>query len=557
VFRVARRAPAQINLGRQGIDCEFPLENSSNGLFLMTLETSAHNNEIASGFRSILYLRSYDEATPPLKMPDSFPDLLLDQIVESITAGREESQLVPLFYDHLSDTDEIKFRHEVWRDLENSELTDTFRAFTQTMRDVRLRLTSSKKTRFTQQARGFHLDAVVQYCKVIQDLVVALNSIDLSSRGLLDFRTFITSYMDQSEFRSLVFDSQRLKLELSEIRYNINLRGPRIRVLRYEGETDYGSEIEEAFERFQQGAVTDYRVKYSDWPDMNHVESSIADRVALLFPKVFRSLQTFCDQTSGFFDANVSKFEREIQFYLAYLDYITPIRSLGLSFSLPTLQVSSKSIEATETFDLALAAKLARSGVAVVTNDFQLHGAERIIVVSGPNQGGKTTFARTFGQLHYFANIGCPVPGNDISLFLFDELFTHFGREEDPTYQSGKLEDDLLRMQNVLQSATSRSVIVMNEIFASTTTQDAVSLGTRVIEKVVELDALCVIVTFIDELTLLSPSIVSMTSTVIPENPVERTFKIVRHAADGLAFAMAIADKYGLTYQQLRERLAK
>ena len=354
-----------------------------------------------------------------------------------------------------------------------------------------------------------------------------------------------------------MIDSQRLKLELSEIRYSINLRGPRIRVLRYEGEADYGSEIEEAFERFQQGAVTDYRVKYSDWPDMNHVESSIADRVALLFPEVFRSLQTFCDQTSGFFDSNVSKFEREIQFYLAYLDYITPIRSLGLSFSLPTLQVSSKSIEATETFDLALAAKLARSGVAVVTNDFQLHGGERIIVVSGPNQGGKTTFARMFGQLHYFANIGCPVPGNDITLFLFDELFTHFGREEDPTYQSGKLEDDLLRMQSVLQSATSRSVIVMNEIFASTTTQDAVSLGTRVIEKVVELDALCVIVTFIDELTLLSPSIVSMTSTVTPENPVERTFKIVRHAADGLAFAMAIADKYGLTYQQLRERLAK
>jgi DNA mismatch repair ATPase MutS len=140
---------------------------------------------------------------------------------------------------------------------------------------------------------------------------------------------------------------------------------------------------------------------------------------------------------------------------------------------------------------------------------------------------------------------------------LFDELFTHFGREEDPTYQSGKLEDDLLRMQNVLEKATTRSVIVMNEIFASTTTQDAVTLGTRVIEKLVELDALCVIVTFIDELTLLSPSIVSMTSSVIPENPVERTFKIVRHPADGLAFAMAIADKYGLTYQQLRRRLAR
>ena len=99
MFKVARRAPAQFNLGRKELIANSTLENSSNGLFLMTLETSAHNNEIASGFRSILYLRSHDEATPPLKMPESFPDLLLDQIVESITAGREESQVVPLFYD--------------------------------------------------------------------------------------------------------------------------------------------------------------------------------------------------------------------------------------------------------------------------------------------------------------------------------------------------------------------------------------------------------------------------------------------------------------------------
>ena len=177
----------------------------------MTLETPTHSNEAPSGFESILYLRSREKAPTTPKMPDCFPDLLLDQVVESITAGREESQLVPLFYDHLADIDEIIFRHEVWRDLENAELTDTFRAFTTKMRDVRLRLSSAKKTRFAQQSQGFHLDAVVQYCKDIEDLVVALSSIDLSSRGLNDFKTFITSYVDQSEFKNLAIDSQRLK----------------------------------------------------------------------------------------------------------------------------------------------------------------------------------------------------------------------------------------------------------------------------------------------------------------------------------------------------------
>jgi len=508
-------------------------------------------------FRSILF----GGAPPPADLdrhpePAFFHDLNLDQLVASVTARSGDYHLEPFFYVPAAGLDEISYRHEVFRDLGDDGLLARITAFTGDIRRVREQLATAGKMHYPRQRQRWFLESAATYCGAVVSLAGDLRGTSIGSRGFRGFRDYLDRYAHSDGFATLAAETTALRADLAGVTYSLNIRGNRVRVRKYEGEDDYSQEVLAVFEKFRQGAVKDYRVPIPSYQEMNHVEAGVLDLVTKLYPEVFAELDRYCAAHAGYLDGTVARFDREIQFYLAYLGHIRPLEADGLAFCYPVVRPEPGPVHASGTFDLALAGKLAREDARVVTNDFSLGEGERILVVTGPNQGGKTTLARTFGQLHHLARLGCPVPGRDATLHLCDELFTHFEKEEDLAALSGKLRDDLVRFREILGRATASSVIVMNEIFTSTTLDDALFLGREMLEKIIDLEARCVCVTFLDELASLHPACVSMVAVVTPDNPAERTYKVIRKPADGLAYAAALAAKYGLTYDQLKGRLA-
>lgn len=506
-------------------------------------------------FRSILFLDVPPEDIDGLQPPEIFPDLNLDQIVDAITSGREEYNLKPFFYLPLQNLDDVNYRYEALRDLESPSLAGYIQSFAQEMQKVRALHAQEEKLSYKRQKQSWFLKAVDVYCSVVQSLDRKLMGMTLHSRGFRSFRGFLSSYVESGEFRTMVAGAMKIEDELKSISYSLHIRGKQIAVSRYSDEPDYGADVLRTFEKFSQGAAKEYHFDVRSSPDMNHVEAAVLDLVARLSPRVFSSLEEFAVQYKNYLNATVARFDREVQFYLACLDHVQKFKGTRLEFCHPLVSDRSKEVSATQAFDLALANMLFHARTPIVTNDFSLSGAERILVVSGPNQGGKTTFARTFGQLHYLASIGCPVPGSEARLFLCDRIFTHFEREEDLRNLSGKLEDELLRVRENLSHATARSIFILNESFLSTTLDDALYLSRRIMERILALGVLCISVTFLDELASTSDATVSMVSTVNPRDPALRTFKVVRKPAGGLAYAAAIAAKYHLTRNSVKARI--
>jgi len=508
-------------------------------------------------FRSILNLSPGDEgAAERSEPPACFGDLNLDQIVVSIIAGRQDYNLAPFFYQPLRSREAVEYRQGVMRDLEDRVHFDAVAEFGKGARSVRDHVAQAQKLRHKYQKEAWALDAVDVYCRAVGALHAHFPNSVPSSAGLTGFVGYLEAYVASPEFRRLAEDAAALKAKLGEVRYTLLIRDSVITVTAFQDEPDYGAEIQADFDKFKQGAAADHVFKFSDFDQMNHIEAGVLDRVALLYPEVFAELDAFISRSGGFFDATIARFDREAQFYLAYIAHMRRISGSGLAFCYPTVSNESKAVSASQCYDLALAGTLLDQGRPVVPNDFFLAGRERIIIVSGPNQGGKTTFARMFGQLHHLAAIGCPVLAASARLYLFDDVFTHFEKEENVLNFRGKLHDDLFRLRRTLNSATSDSLIILNEVFNSTSLKDAVFLSAEILTRIIALDAVCVCVTFIDELASLSETTVSMASTVKPGNVAERTFKIVRRPPDGLAYAISIAQKYRLTYAQLRDRLS-
>jgi len=513
-------------------------------------------------FTSILFPQG-DAPAGAVGEPGCFSDLHLDEIIAAINARHPEDQVNEFFHVPLRDVSAIEHRQQVFRDLECDEIRAPIMDFVGGMRTIRLRLEQAKELRHPLQRQGWFIYAIQTYCEIVASLREALARVPLASRGLRDLTQYLAEYVECDSFRNLVNDTESVQTALRGVHYVVHIQDLRVHVEKYDGQTDYSAGVATIFGRFATEIGKDHHARLAvplegppeDSVDINHIEAQILECVADLYPDPFAQLAGFCQRNQRFLEPTIRQFDNEVRFYLYYLAFVRKLTSAGLSFSYPEVTSEPGVLSVDDACDLALTIKSTGKEQPLVGNAFRLLDAERVFVVTGPNQGGKTTFARTAGQCAYLASLGCPIPANRARLTLPDRIYTHFERQENLSTLHGKLEDELVRIHDILSRATATSLIIMNESFSSTTVTDALQIGTEIVGRIIRLGCIAVYVSFLDELASVDRACVSMVGEVAPDDPSQRTFKFTRRPADGLAYAAALAGKYGLDPDVLRRRI--
>ena len=478
-------------------------------------------------------------------------------MVTALVAGREGPDIERVAYAPLRDPDAIAYRHEVFRDLESADLLEVIRAFAARMAVVRGHVGTAARIRHRHERNRWRLAALDTYVAAVEDLETGLRVRQPRSRALVAFGAHLATCVASAPFQQMRSDVRETLAGLDDVAYRLRIGEHRIVIGPPREEPDFGAEIRATFARFGADPAATLHADVFDTLDMNPVEAAVLDRVVRLNPPTFRALDDCIRGHESFVEPGIEAFVRDIELYLAYLDLVAPIRSAGLPLCYPEVSTDDRQVHVAGLYDLALARRLVGQGMPVVANDVDLAAGERVLVVTGPSQGGKTTFARAVGQLFHLAGVGCPVPAASAQLPIVDAIQTHFDRPEVLEDPGGRLEADLRRLAATLAATTGNSLVILNETFSSTTAADALELNRAVLGEVRRRGATAVVVTFLDELAAEDGATVSMVGLVDPDDPERRTFRFERRPADGLAYAKAVADRHRLGYAAVRERVER
>ena len=490
---------------------------------------------------------SKDNLTKRPQTPAYFADTGLDQILDSILPDADDV-LHGVYYALATDADTVRYRQQILRALEEENTSALFLSFCRAVEGAVRTITDGQTVHCTAQADKYTVDGAVAYCDAVEALLAGAAQQEIPADGLQAFVRRVRAYAEQPAFRQMAALLRQAKTEIEAVSFTLKIRKGKVIVGQDVKEDDFAAAARTDCIRMDDPAEKPQRaIRLFGELAFGPLGILIADALQKQNPEAFARLHRAAGQAGGIPVSFIHAFTEEIRFYTSYLDIMHTLRINGLPLAYPTL-TADDTICMEGAYDMGLALRQER----VVQSDCELSAAERGVIITGANHSGKTTYLRAVGQIAALTALGLPVPCVRAEVPLFRGFFSHFSDAEEGEAQQGRLKEELRKLKPIAANAGAGSFVLLNEMFSSTTAQDAQTMADRLINDLADRGARVLCVTH--TAGAIPAQFVSMVAQVAPGSH-ERLFTVVRAPAEIHAYADALIAKYRLTYADVKERI--
>ncbi|MBO5845760.1 MAG: DNA mismatch repair protein, partial [Clostridia bacterium] len=244
-------------------------------------------------------------------------------------------------------------------------------------------------------------------------------------------------------------------------------------------------------------------------------------------------------------------------------EFMRRLKSKGCALTVPQIvSPEERCVRAEGLYNPCVALKVDDE---IVTNDifFDSDNAH-IYVLTGPNRGGKSVITCAVGISQALTQLGMFTPADNLQISIADAIFTHFPTGADDTIDKGRLGEECARLGEIFDNVTKYSLVLLDESLSSTGSFEASYIAAEVLSGLSYIGCRCLFSTHLHELAAEIDNINSraaenggaiIDTLVAGIEEGKRSFKIVRAKPDGKSYARDIANKYGLSYESILEKI--
>ena len=555
---------------------------------------------------SLLFPEGSEEKCESLR-EEAINDLSIDFLTASLTKDPYEQNLLRnLLVSIPFDERVIRYRNDIFEDfLRFPKLREDLTNLLLKLKDLRdiERFQKDKESSYLWQLVN-RLREIDGYVDCITQMKETLEALELTSEGLKTLRKIVQDIFNDSGFPILKEDITTALLEIRHVKsitIGVNLddmlrpktvgvislndahftdSGLLKKFMKFTGKQDelhHGNDVS-GFLSFHpanpstrsvglgvpvMGAQQDLnQIADSSLTGKDPMSDALKRVVTDILKRTVNNLKGLLNKYVGVSGYSFVSLMPEIIFYIRFAELTEKIMSKGYPLAKPVIEdKENRSCDIKGLYNIKLALREIEES-EIVKNDFHFDDSARIYILTGPNRGGKTTITQAVGLAFLLSQIGVYAPCDSISLSPCDSIFTRFPADENGTVDSGRLGEESKRLSEIFDSATEYSLLLLNESLATTNIEEGLYIAKDVVKAMRYLGVRCVFNTHMHDLargleevnrSTEGKSVIESMITGVEGG--KRSFKISIAAPQGLSYAKDIAEKYGVTYENIKKNI--